>query len=679
MQMQILMNPKGGGGDLAASLRGDRSALRPKQPQQPQQPFGSTSDQTVSTAGNKTKRTTESSSNEIPSHEDHNIPVTMPSAGAAPTAAAAHTITHHVPTKTQAALILSNTRLVLKDLQHKSSFFQRNPKRILPSFEPSDVEVGEFLGIGEFGVVLSIQKLIVPLIEHEQLLLQGKQAENKGKTEHVNDKQPMSLSLAKDPKTPDDSLSLPKSIIVPSHIIKKQKKQDNPTAPHQRQSSKSLVELEALMAASQEPGDVTNLYMENEGEAEQQARYGTHAVPGDTHQPHHHTIDDNDAQQEHEDDHDSLDSAITSSTTNQKQQVAAVLEKTKHCLSEHVHREGMARYALKRLRVPKMDNNSRSPNDQQRHYQKQHDQHIMNAAIDLACEATFLASLAHSNIVRLRATVGTIGQVNFCIIMDRLTDTLEDRMVTWVARSVQCRPRGLVGCGLALLSKRSRKNKMQAWQQLYADRLLAAFDIARAIRYLHAHKIIYRDLKPDNVGFDVRGNVRIFDFGLAKELKKHDLVEPPDKYDATGLTGSRRFMSPECIKCLPYGFSADVYSYSILFWQIFALQVPFPNNNVRKHYEQVVLKQQRPNKHAAKVSPMLMNMMTSAWDDDPSKRPLFKQICQQLQVEILDVTADGAGGASIVDRSTHLMNRSLNSLYNNAAQRDSHEEEDDYE
>ena len=196
-----------------------------------------------------------------------------------------------------------------------------------------------------------------------------------------------------------------------------------------------------------------------------------------------------------------------------------------------------------------------------------------------------------------------------------------------------------------------------------------------------AHQLThsFRSTITDNVGFDVRGNVRIFDFGLAKELKKHDLVQAPDKYDATGLTGSRRFMSPECIQCLPYGFSADVYSYSILFWQMFALQVPFPNNDVRKHYEQVVVKHKRPNKQAAKVSPMLMNMMTSSWDDEPSKRPSFKQICQQLQVEILDVTADGAGGASIVDRSTHLMNRSLNSLYNNGVQKDmSYGDEDDY-
>lgn len=36
-------------------------------------------------------------------------------------------------------------------------------------------------------------------------------------------------------------------------------------------------------------------------------------------------------------------------------------------------------------------------------------------------------------------------------------------------------------------------------------------------------------------------DMRLFDFGLVKELKAKDLVEPPDGYAATGLTGSRRY------------------------------------------------------------------------------------------------------------------------------------------
>jgi serine/threonine protein kinase len=56
--------------------------------------------------------------------------------------------------------------------------------------------------------------------------------------------------------------------------------------------------------------------------------------------------------------------------------------------------------------------------------------------------------------------------------------------------------------------------------------------------------IIYRDLKPDNVGFDVRGDVKIFDFGLAKEIDPRQM-DAEGTYKLTADTGSLRYMAPE--------------------------------------------------------------------------------------------------------------------------------------
>jgi serine/threonine protein kinase len=55
--------------------------------------------------------------------------------------------------------------------------------------------------------------------------------------------------------------------------------------------------------------------------------------------------------------------------------------------------------------------------------------------------------------------------------------------------------------------------------------------------------IVYRDLKPDNVGFDVRGDVKIFDFGLSRQLPSEKLKD--GTYNMTGDTGSPRYMAPE--------------------------------------------------------------------------------------------------------------------------------------
>jgi serine/threonine protein kinase len=48
--------------------------------------------------------------------------------------------------------------------------------------------------------------------------------------------------------------------------------------------------------------------------------------------------------------------------------------------------------------------------------------------------------------------------------------------------------------------------------------------------------------KPENVGFDIRGDIKIFDFGLAKEVR-----DPDDEgnYKLTGYCGSPMYMAPE--------------------------------------------------------------------------------------------------------------------------------------
>lgn len=85
------------------------------------------------------------------------------------------------------------------------------------------------------------------------------------------------------------------------------------------------------------------------------------------------------------------------------------------------------------------------------------------------------------------------------------------------------------------------------------------------------NSIIYRDVKPDNIGFDVRGEIKVFDFdmGLAKELQDSERNKD-GTYNLTGFTGSIRYMAPEVAKSQPYNLSADVYSYGMLLWHVFA-------------------------------------------------------------------------------------------------------------
>ena len=173
---------------------------------------------------------------------------------------------------------------------------------------------------------------------------------------------------------------------------------------------------------------------------------------------------------------------------------------------------------------------------------------FQHGAADLATEAFFLGNLNHPNIVALHGvTAGSVEsnvssgkECGFFILVDRLVETLESRIDRW-KREVDEQPS-------SLFYRLSKEYKDKQKSMLH-ERLQVALDIAKVMGYLHSLRIAYRDLKPDNIGFDEHGVLKLFDFGLAREEKPSER-NSMGKYDMTGHTGSRRYMAPEG-KCYP--------------------------------------------------------------------------------------------------------------------------------
>jgi len=259
--------------------------------------------------------------------------------------------------------------------------------------------------------------------------------------------------------------------------------------------------------------------------------------------------------------------------------------------------------------------------------------------IDLAVEARFLKRLSHPNIISLRGTANSDPlEGRFFVLLDRLVRTLEDELQTWRKEinktlSVWCGPFGYCCANRPVL------------QRLWIERLMVARKIASAIEYLHSEEIIYRDIKPENIGFARDEELKIFDFGLAKRLVP-DEKTPSGLYHLTANTGSLRYMAPEVALGEPYDLRADTYSFAIVFWQICSLTVPYAGHDVQMHADLVIAQGNRP-KVERSWPIQWRQLMQMCWSQDILDRLDFNRIVETLDIELEILTNKQSTAKSI--------------------------------
>jgi hypothetical protein len=179
-----------------------------------------------------------------------------------------------------------------------------------------------------------------------------------------------------------------------------------------------------------------------------------------------------------------------------------------------------------------------------------------------------------------------------------------------------------------------------------------------------------------HTGFDVRDDLKIFDFGLSCEMKR-SLKDKDGTYKLTGQVGPLRYMPPgklliytfslmilyytwfgslysktshsyrlnthvEVWRGQPYNESYDVYSFALVLWSLLSLKKIFAEIHDEKHRER------QEENHVAKVieggyrppikarwNQSLREIMENGWSEDLKARPSMEDIKQKLRHELV--------------------------------------------
>lgn len=170
------------------------------------------------------------------------------------------------------------------------------------------------------------------------------------------------------------------------------------------------------------------------------------------------------------------------------------------------------------------------------------------------------------------------------------------------------------------------------------DQILSAMELA------HKHNVIHRDLKPQNILMDEKGNIKIADFGIAVALNQSAITQ------TNSVLGSVHYMSPEQTRGGMVTKQSDIYSLGIILYEALTGHVPFngetPVAIALKHAEDDIPSLRKQNKA---IPQALENVVLKATAKDPRDR--YASVAE-MKAD-LDSSLDPSRAGEAVYRPSH--------------------------
>jgi serine/threonine protein kinase len=143
-----------------------------------------------------------------------------------------------------------------------------------------------------------------------------------------------------------------------------------------------------------------------------------------------------------------------------------------------------------------------------------------------------------------------------------------------------------------------------------------AAEVLLGLQHLHSIRILYRDLKPENVLICQDGNCKLCDFGLAAI----GLTASATHISSSGkamLVGTTEYMAPEVLRRLPCGQGADVWSLGVLLYEMMTGEAPWWHKDQKELQRKIAhTKLKMPNWFTNEAKAVVRGLLTK----DPTTR-----------------------------------------------------------
>jgi len=129
------------------------------------------------------------------------------------------------------------------------------------------------------------------------------------------------------------------------------------------------------------------------------------------------------------------------------------------------------------------------------------------------------------------------------------------------------------------------------------DRMLGIIiQVCNALAYAHAHGVVHRDVKPENILIGSFGEVILIDWGVAKvwamdEEEEQSMLEHQELTDIGQRPGTPLYMSPEQVRGgSEIDARTDVYSIGCVLYEILTLKEPLRGERINETFEMILRK-----------------------------------------------------------------------------------------